>query len=54
LTSDVPTPGTQRCNSVGLPDADETAVRILSADNAAHAADVPCASADVLDFQIEV
>jgi hypothetical protein len=43
----------QRCNTVGALAEGERADRILSADNAAHAAGAPCASANV-DFRIEV
>jgi hypothetical protein len=45
-------PGSARCNSGGAPAADESAARILSADNAAPVAGVPLASAvPLLDFR---
>ena len=43
--------GTPRCNNAGAPAGDESAARILSADNTASAADTAIAVAVPLDFR---
>jgi len=51
-TIGAPPPGSAHCNSADVLAEDESAARILSADSAASAADVPGASAgQPLDFR---
>jgi hypothetical protein len=50
-TTSAPPPGSTGCNSVDVLAGDESAARILSADNDASAADTAIAAAVPLDFR---